>query len=81
MSTLGYASPPPKNLGWMGVKDFFIILLCFDYINMINFDLIKYFSVSDCKNSEKRWKGGGKIDFFSFISTNETIFFGGFNYI
>ena len=65
MSTLGYASPPPKkNLGWMGVKDFFIILLCFDYINIllcfdyinieINYDLIKYFSVSGYKNSEKR---------------------------
>ena len=26
-------------------------------------------------------RGGGKIDFFSFISTNETIFFWGFNYI
>ena len=72
MSTLGYASPPPKkNLGWMSVKDFFIILLCFDYINIeINYDLIKYFSVSGYKNSEKRWKGGGKIDFFSFVPTN-----------
>ena len=71
MSTLGYASPPPKNLGWMGVKDFFIILLCFDYINIeINYDLIKYFSVSGYKNSEKWWKGGGKIDFFSFVPTN-----------
>lgn len=56
MSTLGYASPPQKkNLGWMGVKDFFIILRCFDYINIeINYDLIKYFSVSGYKNSEKR---------------------------